>query len=305
MSDLHDLANSIGDDIKAFALAVADILQPPPPPPPPAPVINRWFTDASYLNTPVPDAPTISPNSSTWISLLLSKWTTLFSNGLDANTFNGAVGAWSSTVYYSTTSTPIISMLETRTGKTWTVPMDPTWKPAPGDNHMAVIEPTGQVWEYQGLNVGAKTCQGVCHVTNVTTGDGASSSTCYVSDIPAPAGLIRPEDIAAGVIPHALHLISNVWSPEWVYPAAHSDGKQTGGIPMGSRLWLPRSVSLSGLNQYQTMVATALQEFGGYAGDSGGAFTVPFQSTADGVTKYPFTSLTLPLSIISQLKVLA
>jgi len=257
------------------------------------------------LNTPVPANPTISPNSATWIKLLLSKWTTLYSNGLDGNVVNGAKGAWSSTVYRSTAATPSVQVKETRTGKTWTVPLDSSWKPSPGDRHMTVIEPTGQVWEYQGLDVAARTCQGVCHVTNVATGDGASSSACYVSDIPAPAGLIRPEEIAAGVIPHALHLISNVWSSQWVYPAAHSDGSQAGGIPMGTRLWLPRSVSLAGLSTYQVIEAKALQEYGGYAGDTGGAFTVPFQSTADGVTKYPFVPLTLPQSIISQLKVLA
>ena len=302
MTDLHTLANAILDGpTKAYALAVADKLEPVAPPP----TTGRWFTDTSYLNTRVPANPTISPSSPAWIKLLLSKWTTLYSNGLDGNVFNGAKGAWSSTVYHSAAATPNVQVREARTGKTYIVPMDSSWKPSPGDRHMTVIEPTGQVWEYQGLDVAAKTCQGVCHVTNVKTGDGASSALCYVSDIPAPAGLVRPEEIAAGVIPHALHLISNVWSSQCVYPAAHSDGSTPNGIPMGSRLWLPRSVSLAGLTTYQAMEATALQEYGGYAGDSGGAFTVPFQSTADGVTKYPFASLTLPQSIVSQLKVVA
>lgn len=305
MSDpLIDAANAISDaspKIKAFAqLAAQRIIALEHSTPAPAPTPARWFTDASYLNTPVGQAPTIDPNSAAMIKTLAAAV-----NGLGVNGLAGMQGQWSTTVYRSDASTPTVTITETRTGKQWTFPCAAGWKPTPdSDAHMAVIQPDGLAWEFQALNLTMRTAQGVSTGVNVLTGDGASPSV-WISDLPTVVGLIRPEEIAAGVIPHALRCVMPATSSAYRWPASHSDGHTPNGVPVGAHLWLPRSVSLAGLDQYAAMIATAMQTYGLYVGDTGGAFAVYAQSTADGVTKYPFSSLALPQALVSQLVVLA
>ena len=100
---------------------------------------------------------------------------------------------------------------------------------------------------------------------------GARSSSAALG-----GGLIRASEVKAGVIPHALacaapkHLIGPP-----VSPATTSDGSGgSGAIPMGSRLQLDPSVSVSslGLEPGEEMIARALQTYGAYIVESSSSF---------------------------------
>ena len=263
---------------------------------------TRWFTDGSYMNLVVPNAPVIDPNSAAWINLL-KQASQIWTNGL-----SGIGGQWSATVYHSTSTTPNITVSLTvpyMGSSTITFPCASNWVPtADSDAHMIVIAPDGGYWEFQGLNLSTKTAHSVAR-GNVVTGDGVPTAQDRISELPTPVGLIRPEEIAAGVIPHALRAAIGYESSSYRWPAIQSDGSTAGGIPSGAHLWLPRSVDISTLSTYQKIEAKALQEYGVYVGDNGPPFSDYAQSTADGVTSYPFTSLTLPQSLIAQMVVLA
>lgn len=89
------------------------------------------------------------------------------------------------------------------------------------------------------------------------------------------AGLITAEDIAAGVIPHALNVglppdVNNGGSypNEFRAPATAADNSGSGLITEGSRLGIPWGVARpSGMHPIGNMIFTALQTYGAFCGD--------------------------------------
>lgn len=88
-------------------------------------------------------------------------------------------------------------------------------------------------------------------------------------------GVIRLAEIDAGEIPHALALQTNNACSTFRPPALKSDGtsQRADCIPEGARLQLDPSLDLSrlGLSKGALAVATAMQRYGGYIVDVGGA----------------------------------
>jgi hypothetical protein len=103
-------------------------------------------------------------------------------------------------------------------------------------------------------------------------------------------GLVRPEEIEAGVIQHALFTTmpwtrnkSTTGSPdkELCFPAAYSDGFWIGEeyIPEGARIRLKSSYNISGMTPEAQIVAQALKTYGTYVGDTGECrFSILFQN---------------------------
>lgn len=90
------------------------------------------------------------------------------------------------------------------------------------------------------------------------------------------AGVVRLSEIAQGYIPHALALQSdNVCADVFRPPAIKTDGvsKRPDCIPQGARLRLDPSLDLTPLPMTpgEFAVAKAMQTYGGYVIDSGGA----------------------------------
>lgn len=91
------------------------------------------------------------------------------------------------------------------------------------------------------------------------------------------AGLVLESEIAGGYIPHALSFSSDSTCPpsDYRYPARKSDGKSSGHgcIPEGARIQLDPDLDLDrlGLSPGERTIARALQEFGAFNIDAGGA----------------------------------
>jgi hypothetical protein len=104
------------------------------------------------------------------------------------------------------------------------------------------------------------------------SGWGGSSTGSGASRL---GGVIRIDEIGAGEIPHALALQTNNACKTFRAPAIKADGTsdRTDCIPEGALLQLDPAVDLHalGLGKGELAVATALQRYGGYIVDVGGA----------------------------------
>jgi hypothetical protein len=291
----------------SYTLTVEPNVPAPPPPPGPTPgsVAGRWFTSDSYVNRGFPSPPAIDPNSSAMMAQLVAQASQGVYFNMDVN---------SVAVYIVPDSTPLVGVTQTRDGSVvqapFTAAMQPAGSPSDSDAHCVAMLESGPYWETQAYTInGPFTCQGICS-GNVVTGDGTPSETGQISDLPTVVGLLRPRNFAAGYVPdHGLRCAIPTASASSVWPATRSDGAAPGLIPMGSCLWLPPTADLSGLDPYQTIAAQCWQYGGMWCGDSNGnmagtAVTCFVEATTDGST-YPFTGLSLPLSLLEQAHVLA
>jgi hypothetical protein len=258
----------------------------------------------AYVNTPVSASPTLDPNSGSMISMLAGAVgsSSIWTNGLAASG-----GQWSATVYHANNATPTrkVTLAVPLNGSySISVPYQSGWLPTvDSDHHLVVInDDSGAYVEFQGLDLSTSTAHGAA-TGNVYSGDATNTPSNHVSGLPELAGLITAKDIASGTIRHALRCAVPTTAPSYRWPATVTDGSHAGGLPMGAHLWLPRDVSLSGLSSAQQILAKAFQDYGCYVSDTSGAFVLYAQSTTDG-SAYPFSSLSLPNSLIAQLKVL-
>lgn len=112
-------------------------------------------------------------------------------------------------------------------------------------------------------------------------GDGRETSggSSTGSGIARFAAVVRAAEIEAGVIDHALFFSTNMAADgELRFPAVKTDGSNMDGvatpIPEGARVQLDPSLDLAaiaGITPFELTVGRALQRYGAYAGDNGGA----------------------------------
>ncbi|CAN5589467.1 hypothetical protein BH09CHL1_BH09CHL1_12620 [soil metagenome] len=84
-------------------------------------------------------------------------------------------------------------------------------------------------------------------------------------------GLVRYEEIAAGVIPHALRFTASVTQEAYVWPARHQAGASTevGVPPMGQRFRLKADVDVSASSPVNQIILKALKTYGMFLADNG------------------------------------
>ncbi|GAC66830.1 carbohydrate-binding domain-containing protein [Gordonia soli] len=262
---------------------------------------GRYFAGDSFWNTPVPTGVQLDSRTSRWVTMLRN------SSAIREIAMNSR--AWTTTLYLAPAGTPKKSIrVSNNANKTVSIPYRSNYVPSPdGDAHLAVIDQAdGCLYEFQGFNAGSGSA--IAHATyHAYTGSGghvagpahAGGEFSYV------AGMITPRDVSRGVIDHALRFAVPIGSQNFVYPGTRTDGTTADGIPQGIRMRLNPSINLDtlGLNPFQTMVAKALQTYGGYNADTSGSFSLYTQSTADG-SSYAQPPVSLPKSLIDHLQFL-
>jgi hypothetical protein len=125
------------------------------------------------------------------------------------------------------------------------------------------------------------------------TGTGATGAR-----VPTLAGVVRTYEIERGRIDHALVFSSdNACRTVYRHPASKTDGTsdRSDCIPQGARVQLDPSIdvdAIPGLTFGERAVARALQVYGAYCRDSGGArMAFIFQDPAGGPDPYPQAGL--------------
>ena len=104
----------------------------------------------------------------------------------------------------------------------------------------------------------------------------AGWTSADAAGLPIFPGLARYDEVASGVIRHALRVTVPCTAPRYVYPARHFASTCGGrwAPPMGLRLRLKSSVSLAGLPHQARVVALALQRYGLIVADNGSPWYV-------------------------------
>ena len=118
------------------------------------------------------------------------------------------------------------------------------------------------------------------------------------SNISRLAGVVRTAEIARGRIDHALVFsTNNACRGVYRYPATKTDGPsdRSDCIPEGARVQLDPSLdvaSMPGLTKAERVVAKALQTYGAYAMDIGGAnMAFIFEDPSGRADPYPAAGL--------------
>jgi hypothetical protein len=94
--------------------------------------------------------------------------------------------------------------------------------------------------------------------------------------LPIYPGLARYDEVAAGVIAHALRFTAPETRNTHIYPARHHASSLTAAKypPMGLRIRLKANVSLAGFGPQSRVILTALKRYGMILADNGSAYYV-------------------------------
>ena len=88
--------------------------------------------------------------------------------------------------------------------------------------------------------------------------------------LPILPGLVRYDEVASGVIDHALRFTASRTSNHHIWPARHDAGDADPGLPpMGLRVRLKASVDISGYGRQARVVLQALKTYGMILADNG------------------------------------
>lgn len=297
--------------IVAAVAGVADtsnVLVRPSSVPEPVPSFEqRPYTADSPWNTPIAaDAP-IDPNSAAMIATIQAS---------NTGTLRSDPTRYAYPVYFADASTPrvtlvcsgYVSVIERDgsrnlipTGEMTNVPLPAGATPSEGtDGQIIVIDvATGDeydIWRFQSPNV----CENATkYVQGIRRSAVEPNYGSRGAGVPYLAGLIRPWEIAAGRIEHALafgYMISRL--DRCVWPAGKTDGDddRPDAIPQGARLRLDPAVDVEqipGLDAAGRVIARALQEYGMILIDNSGSNKIYVEDnlTADWGTQIVATTV--------------
>jgi hypothetical protein len=235
-----------------------------------------WYSARSPFNTKIGTGATTDPNSEVMVQRMA-----------ESGDFTVAVKRWSVPVYYARSGTKRYNVRMSGSGLTaYRVPIPPNaWPSAPfppdeTDGAMMVVDRKTRCeydfWEARKQGDGSWTARGVNRIRTISDGIYDHGASARGSGFALGAGLIRPEELKAGAIRHALvfSLPSQyVKGGGPVPPATESDGQSglEGAIPEGARVQLAQSFDVKTLEHpWQRTIARALQLYGMYLADRGG-----------------------------------
>jgi hypothetical protein len=151
---------------------------------------------------------------------------------------------------------------------------------APGDRHLLMLDPSAcRLWELFAASKGtAGWSAGSGAIfdlrSNALRPDGWTSADA--AGLPIYPGLARYDEVAAGIIAHALRFTAPETRNTHIYPARHHASSLTGSSypPMGLRLRLKTSVDISGFGPQSRVILRALKRYGMMLADNGSAYYV-------------------------------
>lgn len=263
----------------------------------------RPFSDKSPWNTPVPDNALTHPDSKKVMSFVLTQ----AKNIRLARIY--VVPVW----VVNSKNMPHVKVKSKHIFDTWDkdrkgwsddgIPVTrDMWAEPTDDGHLSIVDPFKMTaWEFSrfGWLPDNKTPKSTTFNIWDLKGDGFGNPFegkrwqtrgGRGSGFPLIAGMIRPEELAAGEIRHAMVFTfpmnrqADDGSDIFLLPACRSDGKYKGSqYPIeGMRFQLnplltEKDFDKWGLNREGKIVARALQKYGMYLGDNGGAMALQVQ----------------------------
>jgi hypothetical protein len=271
----------------------------------------RPYDDTSPWNTPIPSDAALDPDSAALIADFESS--SEYGEHLDVN-----IAGYSVPLYWADSSTPRHT-ITCRVGghgfvgdngmdATAEIPIPDDAAPDPeSDHHLLIIDRSTNteygLWDAQEAD-GVWTCglgalqdlsgEGVRPLAEVADPwwEAHGPRACGYG---LSAGLIRPEELEAGVIEHALivaypHVRAGMYvSPASTAQAANGAGAQSDrGIPCGGRIQYDPSIDVESIDTSDAgkAILRALQVYGAYVGDYSGAISLYADNSPDAQSYY-------------------
>ena len=255
----------------------------------------RPYAKDSPFNTPIPYKPKLNGRSDRIVRAITVRPPGPIIAGLD-----GTDDDYGRPVYFSGPDDPWFRVRGPRDwgrcaleGRRIRVP-DAALPAAGGDGHLTVVD-AASGWEYDLYEVEDKPAGGGDLVTawggrTRIDGDGLGSAA-VAANFGTLAGLLRPEELEAGRIEHALFMtvpcVAEVDGEDTVYPAtgqARPCEDDTEAPALGSRIqlmMLPKEIEALDAEPWQKTLLHAMAEYGMFVGDTGGGNTWRLQHVSD------------------------
>jgi hypothetical protein len=182
------------------------------------------------------------------------------------------------------------------------VPIPPDAAPSAGsDGAMVVVDPNSHLsyefWQFHRGSPMTAAWGAVVSLLSAGNTDIYGGPGGTGSGLSALAGVATIAELEAGHIPHALVLSSSLTCADtFVAPAIKTDGSTGAGhcIAEGARVQLDPSINLAaipGITPFELTVGRALQTYGAFCGDTGGASLALRFQTPTASTGNPYPSL--------------
>lgn len=98
----------------------------------------------------------------------------------------------------------------------------------------------------------------------------ATWTSADAAGFPILPGLVRYDEVASGVIDHAIRVTAEATQDAFIWPARHEAGDHDPNLPpMGLRLRLKADVDISGFPAQDRVILTALKKYGMLLADNG------------------------------------
>jgi hypothetical protein len=276
------------------------------------PACWRPYSDASPFNTPIPATEQAASDSQAIVERWMSFWA-------DDHSYSPGFGVgyadtsedYDHPIYFSKPTDPTYTVHCTESAS-WgpcaiegaKVHIPSGARPAGGsDGHMAVLEQSSgweyDFWQVQSIPPGGGTITASYGgKTSIGPGSEGLGSAATAAGFGLAAGIIRPDELAAGKINHALLMVVKCTNGTSVWPAGSGSGRScssmglsnTDAPAMGQHFYLDLSeAQIEALPQpaWAKTILRAMSEYGLYVGDTGGGFLKLESGTS-------FTSLGLP-----------
>jgi hypothetical protein len=241
----------------------------------------RPYADSSPWNTPLPDDPRLHPRSDAIVARMTA-------SGGPSDLRAGLAdtdGDYQHPTYWSTPEDPVFTIHCTRTfgrceveGMRVRIP-DRARAAAGSDAHLTVVDQRSG-WEYDFWEVTSKPSGGgrleigFGGRTRIDgDGLGSDATAAHFGNL---AGIIRAQELAAGRIDHALFVIADCDSGEWVYPARGVGARcadPRDAPAEGTRFQLgmsPAEIRALGVPRWKRAILLAMARYGMFVGDTGG-----------------------------------
>ena len=244
-------------------------------------VPERLYSKKSFWNTPIPADARVDPSSDAIIAKSIARYraNAVFANG----------GKWGVPAVFAASSSKMYDVACTRycgtTPVRFRIPAGA--QPATGsDHHLTVLDGRRELdlWQAR-YDSPTDSWSASTVLVNDAAGSGAACPErkhCNAANAAGFAllgGLVWPQELRAGHIDHALALTTPFTRAGYIAcPATHTDGKSADpdAIPEGARIQLDPGFDVASQPwpEWKKTLARALQRYGGYIVDTGGALAV-------------------------------
>ena len=150
-----------------------------------------------------------------------------------------------------------------------------------GDRHVIVVDSgTCKLYEmyssYPQSNGSWKAGSGAVWSLNSDVLRPSTWTSADAAGLPILPGLVRYDEIASGVINHALRFTVNSTQSSFLWPARHYASSSTNPNlpPMGLRLRLKANVNISSFSRTNQIILTALKHYGMIVADNGSSWYI-------------------------------